>query len=198
MSGQPPYPPAEGGYPPAEGGYIPPPQTGQAPPQTGLYPPPQAGQAPPQAGYPPSQAEYPPPQTGQAPPQAGYPPPQTGQVPLQAGYPPPQTAPAPQQAQNTTVVVQQPQAAVVTKGVHFGPSPMSYNCHICHTQQVTRVDYKSGALTCLIVLVIFLLGFLCCLFWPFCCVPLCISGTKDVYHTCPNCNNQVGVHKRIG
>ena len=29
----------------------------------------------------------------------------------------------------------------------FGPDPMPYNCSICHTQQVTRVNYKSGALT---------------------------------------------------
>ncbi|XP_065889425.1 lipopolysaccharide-induced tumor necrosis factor-alpha factor homolog [Dysidea avara] len=164
-----------------------PPSQDAPPPYTGGYPPAQAEYPPPQAGYPPPQAAgYPPPQA------AGYPPPQA------AGYPPPQAPPPAQQAQNTTVVVQQPQAAVITKGVHFGPSPMSYNCHICHTQQVTRVDYQSGLLTCLIVLVIFLLGFVCCLFWPFCCVPLCISGTKDVYHTCPNCNNQVGVHKRLG
>ncbi|XP_065887864.1 lipopolysaccharide-induced tumor necrosis factor-alpha factor homolog [Dysidea avara] len=189
MSGQPPYPPAEGAYPSAEGSYP--------PAEEGYIPPPQTGQVPPQAGYPPPQTGYPPPQTGYPPPQTGYPPPQTGQAPPQGGYPPPQTAPAPQQTQNTTVVVQQPQATTVTN-VHFGANPMSYNCHICHTQQVTRVNYKSGLLTWLIVLVLFGLGFICCLFWPFCCVPLCISGTKDAYHTCPNCNNQVGVYKRIG
>ena len=70
--------------------------------------------------------------------------------------------------------------------------PMTYNCHVCHTQQVTRVTYKPGTLTWIIVLVLCLLGL-----WPCCLIPLCIDGVKDVYHTCPNCNSEVGVCRRM-
>lgn len=69
---------------------------------------------------------------------------------------------------------------------------MSYNCHVCHTQQVTRVHYNSGAFTWLLVLILCVLGL-----WACALIPLCIDGTKDVYHICPNCNSQVGVYKRL-
>ncbi|XP_065890892.1 cell death-inducing p53-target protein 1 homolog [Dysidea avara] len=183
MSAPPPYPTEN--YPPPQGHL--PPKEGYPPPQGG-YPPPQGGYPPAQEGYPPPQGGYPPAQEGYPPPQGGYPPPQGSYPPPQAGYPPSQGA---QQQATTTVVVQaQPATAVVTN-VKFGASPTVYNCHICNTQQTTRISHKTGTLTWLLVLLLCVLGL-----WPCCLIPFCIEGTKDVIHTCPNCNNQVGVCKR--
>ena len=78
----------------------------------------------------------------------------------------------------------------------FPDYPISYNCHICHTQQVTRTSHEIGLLTWLIVgtLCLFLLPFG---LFPFALIPLCIPGTMDVVHTCPNCNNRVGTYRRL-
>ncbi|XP_065889426.1 LITAF domain-containing protein-like [Dysidea avara] len=96
-----------------------------------------------------------------------------------------QTAPAP--------VAQQTQpTAGKNPNFRFNRTPMSYDCHICHTKQTTQVSYKVGALAWLLVLL------LCLLFiWPCCLLPLVIKDVHDVVHTCPNCNNQVGVYKRV-
>jgi len=69
---------------------------------------------------------------------------------------------------------------------------MSYNCHVCHTQQVTRVTHKTGTLTIIVVLILCLLGL-----WPCALIPLCVPALQDTVHTCPNCNTQVGVHKKV-
>ena len=69
---------------------------------------------------------------------------------------------------------------------------MNYNCHVCHTQQVTHVTYKPGTLTWILVVVLCLLGL-----WPCALIPLCVDGAQDAYHTCPNCNTQVGVYRRM-
>ena len=80
--------------------------------------------------------------------------------------------------------------------VKFSEFPTSYNCHVCHTQQVTRTSHEIGLLTWIIVgvLCLFLLPFGLC---PFALIPLCIPATMDVVHTCPNCNSQVGVYRRL-
>ena len=59
-------------------------------------------------------------------------------------------------------------------------------------QYQTQLDYRSGTMTWIIAVVIFLLGFWCCF-----CIPFCIDSTKDVYHINPNDGTVVGVYKRM-
>ena len=67
--------------------------------------------------------------------------------------------------------------------------PVLYNCHICGTQQVTVISYKYGpALWFLCLLICILMHF-------FALFLFCVQDLKDVHHTCPNCQNEVGVKK---
>ena len=74
--------------------------------------------------------------------------------------------------------------------------PMPYSCSVCNTQSVTRVEYKVGTMTVLLVVL------LCLLLWPIglcplALIPCCVNGTKDAHHSCPNCNNYIGAKKRM-
>ncbi|KAJ1452940.1 LITAF-like zinc ribbon domain-containing protein [Pelagophyceae sp. CCMP2097] len=73
----------------------------------------------------------------------------------------------------------------------YGASPERFTCPHCHQAGTTRTSHQVGALTCLVGLGI------CCIFCP--CTPIvcCFDGIKDVIHTCPQCNTEVGSHKRI-
>ncbi|XP_065890299.1 cell death-inducing p53-target protein 1 homolog isoform X2 [Dysidea avara] len=118
------------------------------------------------------------------------------------GYPPAQQPPhppaqgcapvSPQTTTASTVVVTQQQPVTAVVPTTFGEAPMTCNCHICNTQQVTRVTYTPGTLTWLVVLILCLFGL-----WPCALIPLYIDGLQDAVHTCPNCNSQVGVHRRM-
>ncbi|XP_065890207.1 lipopolysaccharide-induced tumor necrosis factor-alpha factor homolog [Dysidea avara] len=108
-----------------------------------------------------------------------------------AYQPPAQQAP-PQSTNNTTVVVAQQPTTSTVVNTTFGDSPMSYNCHVCKTQQVTRVTHKVGTMTILIVIILCVLGL-----WPCALIPLCVPALQDSVHTCPNCNTEVGVHKKM-
>ena len=63
-------------------------------------------------------------------------------------------------------------------------------------QVTTVVEYRAGALTFIIcvVLCLILTEFgLCCLAF----IPFCIDATKDVYHITPTDGKVVGVYKRL-
>ncbi|EDO42963.1 predicted protein, partial [Nematostella vectensis] len=105
------------------------------------------------------------------------------------GYWPPGYGINPPQ-QHTTVIQQQP-TVVVTGGVSFGESPTSMVCPYCQATIVTATSYVPGTCAWLICLVIF------CFFWPCCFLPFVLDGCKDVVHSCPNCQRQVGVFTRL-
>ncbi|EDO37753.1 predicted protein [Nematostella vectensis] len=66
-------------------------------------------------------------------------------------------------------------------------------CSFCQTHIVTATTYRYGALTWLLSGGICLLGG-----WLGCClIPFCLDGCKDVIHTCPNCQAQLGVYRRL-
>ena len=180
------YPPGQGappGYPGVPGSGYPP---GQGAPGSG-YPP---GQGVPGSGYPPGQGA-PPGYTVFDDPSSGYPPgqmaPSSGGYPG-SGYPPSQSPGQPTQTpvQNVTQVVQYVPAASSS----FGIRPVSMVCPHCQKNITTRTDSEASALAWIIG------GVLCLLaLWPCACIPCCIDSLQQVTHSCPNCNNTLGIYK---
>ncbi|XP_046576322.1 lipopolysaccharide-induced tumor necrosis factor-alpha factor homolog [Haliotis rubra] len=76
--------------------------------------------------------------------------------------------------------------------MRMGEAPVSMRCYYCHTDVMTSTRYKFGMCTCLCMLLIFMLGGILGCFL----IPLWINKTKDVIHTCPNCKNQIGCHRK--
>ncbi|XP_065891286.1 LITAF domain-containing protein-like [Dysidea avara] len=117
------------------------------------------------------------PETTTAPPY----PPSSGQAPP---YPP-----SSEQPPQVTVVTQ---PATVVVPTSYGEYPVNIMCPNCRNQVSTKVEYESGTLMWILVLVLCLLGL-----WPCCLIPFCVDGCKDVSHTCPVCNSRLGVYKRM-
>ncbi|CUT98645.1 lipopolysaccharide induced TNF alpha factor [Echinococcus multilocularis] len=97
------------------------------------------------------------------------------------GYPPPPAQPYPSQA-----------TVVYTSGA-LGPGPSRFFCPTCQREVLTNVTYESGALTWLLVVLIFFLGgFMGC-----CLIPLCCDCDKDAVHSCPHCKRPLGNFRRL-
>ncbi|XP_025086072.1 cell death-inducing p53-target protein 1 homolog [Pomacea canaliculata] len=124
-------------------------------------------------------------------------PPQVGQGPAygaQPGYPPHSFVPmgAQQQSMNNTVVVTG-QPTYVPLIVRYGEGPIMVTCPHCHATVTTSTHYTVGTFAWLICVIILLLGF-----WLGCClIPFCVDSCKDVIHTCPNCQQQLGKFNRM-
>ncbi|KAL6481872.1 hypothetical protein MHYP_G00099520 [Metynnis hypsauchen] len=112
--------------------------------------------------------------------------------------------PAPQPA--LTVIQQAPQptifqsaaqpAVTVVSPVVIQPRlreiPGQLKCMYCQHDIVTVTRFINGAL----VWTIF--GGLCITgIWPFCLIPFCVNGCKDVEHSCPYCHNIISVYRRM-
>lgn len=143
-------------------------------------PPPYAGQQP----------GYPPPVQGQPQPPA-YP--QQGYAAQQPGYPVQGYAaqPAGYSAAHTTTIVQQP--TIMVTSPMFRESPVGMACPYCHATIVTAISYEPGTLAWVACLGLVLVG--CGL--GCCFIPFCVDGCKDAIHTCPNCQRQLGVYRRM-
>ncbi|KAK7443009.1 hypothetical protein BaRGS_00040483 [Batillaria attramentaria] len=109
------------------------------------------------------------------------------------GPPPPYGGPG------TTTVVMAPPAAVpghvpqYACNIKFRESPALVVCQHCHATVTTSTHYTVGLMTWAACGGIVFFGF-----WMGCClIPFCINGCKDVIHTCPNCNREVGRHNRL-
>ncbi|KAJ8344672.1 hypothetical protein SKAU_G00288650 [Synaphobranchus kaupii] len=85
------------------------------------------------------------------------------------------------------------QTIYVQQGVVFGDSPVQTHCPVCTQFVLTRTEHKSGTMTWLSCLALSFFGCIygCCL------IPFCADGLKDVKHYCPNCNNFLGIYKRL-
>lgn len=131
-----------------------------------------------QPAYPPPEGQYPPPTQGYPAPPPGQ---QPGYAPPPAGYPPPQ---------GQTTVVAQPVAVVAVPCIR--ESPVRVSCPSCRADVMTATTFETGTMTWLLVGILCIIG---C--WPCCLIPFCVDGCKDVIHTCPNCQTQVGVYRRM-
>ena len=158
-------------------------------------PPPYQGPPPGHHAYP-TQPGYPPPGQGYPPPGQGYPPvqPGYGYPPGPTGYsaPPAYGAPPAMHTATTTAVIQQP-PTVVVGGALYGESPVSMVCPYCNATIVTAVSYTPGTLAWLACggLILVGCGAGCCL------IPFCVDGLQDAVHSCPNCQRQLGVYRRM-
>ncbi|KAL6481874.1 hypothetical protein MHYP_G00099540 [Metynnis hypsauchen] len=111
--------------------------------------------------------------------------------------------PAPQPA--VTVIQQAPPPTIIQGAAHPAVAvvspvviqprlreiPAQLKCMYCQRDIVTVTRFINGAL----VWTIF--TFLCAfLIWPFCLIPFCVNGCKDVEHSCPYCHNIISVYRR--
>ncbi|XP_060063452.1 LITAF domain-containing protein-like [Ylistrum balloti] len=115
------------------------------------------------------------------------------QPPPPPGYTQPQQPmgyPTQQSAQHTVIVTNPGYAQPINI---FRESPVSMACPFCNAQIVTSTSYVTGTLAWLLCGILILLGL-----WIGCClIPFCLNGCKDVIHSCPNCNQQVGKFNRM-
>ena len=100
--------------------------------------------------------------------------------------------PAPQAAQQSQTTI------VLNNNVPFAfnDTPLPVRCPNCHSDVITTTNYKIGRRAWAYVGMLFLVGFLFHPAWCFCCLPCCMSSTKDVVHSCPKCDHTCGVYKR--
>ncbi|PAA77312.1 hypothetical protein BOX15_Mlig011028g2 [Macrostomum lignano] len=108
--------------------------------------------------------------------QAGY---------QQAGY---QQA-AYQPVQPVAVPVAVPAMGMGT--ANLGEAATRMTCQFCGADIMTNTQYVIGVTVWIIAAVLFITCLWLCIFIPF-----VTNACKDVKHSCPNCNNQIGVYKR--
>ncbi|XP_046330072.2 lipopolysaccharide-induced tumor necrosis factor-alpha factor homolog [Haliotis rufescens] len=76
--------------------------------------------------------------------------------------------------------------------LRMGEDPVGMQCIFCHGNIQTSTRYKFGHCTCVSMVMIWMLGGCLGCFL----IPLCIDKTKDVIHTCPNCQKEIGRHRK--
>lgn len=85
--------------------------------------------------------------------------------------------------------------ASVNSNNPLGRVPCSnWQCNQCNQIVTTHIDYENGT-------TVFVAAGVTCFFgcWLGCClIPFCIQDLKDAKHFCPNCNNYLGKHAKMG
>ena len=76
-----------------------------------------------------------------------------------------------------------------------GTDPIWATCPNCDEEILTTIEKSVSRYQCLIAsgLIASIFGFICC-FWM---IPYCMDDWKDVLHTCPNCNYEIGKYEKI-
>merc|ERR1719460_2021046 len=95
-------------------------------------------------------------------------------------------------AQPVTTTTTQVNTTTVQTRVVFGESPVTMTDPNTGEQYTTITRYKAGALTWIIVAVLFFFGFWLCM-----CIPCCIPACQDVDHFHPRTNALVGTYRRL-
>ncbi|KAG0216133.1 hypothetical protein BGX33_000470 [Mortierella sp. NVP41] len=67
-------------------------------------------------------------------------------------------------------------------------------CHHCNYLVLTETTPENGSCTYLGILGLLLAGITSC---GCCLLPLCITSTKDIMHTCPSCHEDIGLYSRL-
>lgn len=92
---------------------------------------------------------------------------------------------------NAQILQQQPVLVVYSAPAFFGPDPILVNCSYCDQTVLTKTNSSPGVLT-------WMMSWLCCCVNPLLVlVPCCIRECKDIVHSCPNCQRQLGIYERI-
>nr|CAH7737018.1 unnamed protein product [Callosobruchus chinensis] len=72
--------------------------------------------------------------------------------------------------------------------MYLGPEPAVVTCPFCNRRVVTRTENEPDMKTHLMAVLLFFVGFICCL----CFLPYCMSSCKPVRHYCPQCGAYLG------
>ncbi|KAF9928261.1 hypothetical protein FBU30_002528 [Linnemannia zychae] len=67
-------------------------------------------------------------------------------------------------------------------------------CPHCHYLVLTETTPENGSCTYLGILGLLLAGITSC---GCCLLPLCITSTKDIMHSCPNCHEDIALYSRL-
>ncbi|KAL4624490.1 hypothetical protein GN956_G17446 [Arapaima gigas] len=80
----------------------------------------------------------------------------------------------------------------VSYETEVGRSPAVIHCPFCQQQVMTNVTYKIGAFAWLMCFVFILCGLVvgCCL------IPFFVKYFKDVYHSCPRCQQILHIERK--
>lgn len=66
--------------------------------------------------------------------------------------------------------------------------PCRVTCQFCKTEVTTKIHHDTGLMTWAIAGGMCIIG---CI--PCCLIPFCMDNTKDVHHTCPQCDQKIGI-----
>ncbi|KAJ3177413.1 hypothetical protein HDU87_004432 [Geranomyces variabilis] len=93
------------------------------------------------------------------------------------------------QAPNVVYTTQQPGLLIMSQ-LQNGPSPVV--CPFCQNLVTTRVTPTTGTIT-------WVTAGACCIFGLCCCawIPFVADGLQDTEHSCPQCNQRLGVKTRM-
>ena len=116
------------------------------------------------------------------------------QIPVQSTYQPIpqqnfQPMPGPQNYNPTpqVVIVQQNQEdKSIPVNISNSRASSYFRCLKCGFKGMTKIEYKMGSFSWMMVI------FFAIFFFPFACMPCCITGMQDVIHHCPQCEAEVG------
>jgi lipopolysaccharide-induced tumor necrosis factor-alpha factor len=115
------------------------------------------------------------------------------QAPMTTAHPPPvtklETQAGAQIYPEPQIIVSQPY--IISMPSILGEYSVACECPNCHRNVQTQVEYKNGALTWMLCILLFIFTFICFF------IPFLIKGTKDTIHICPNCRSIIGTYQRI-
>jgi hypothetical protein len=78
-------------------------------------------------------------------------------------------------------------AVMSSQGIYYDRTAIRVICALCGSDIITSIEKKNGSATYICACILCLGG---CI--PCCLIPFCTDFSKDVYHTCPACNENVG------
>ncbi|KAJ8413565.1 hypothetical protein AAFF_G00080720 [Aldrovandia affinis] len=99
----------------------------------------------------------------------------------------------PVQVHSQPVFIQPAAQGVVIVSNNLGDTSCMTTCNNCHRRVTTRVIYKSGTFSWVMCFVFIFFGCFC----GCCLLPFFMETFQDAHHSCPECHNNLYVHKRM-
>uniref|UniRef100_A0A3Q0S7T2 LITAF domain-containing protein n=1 Tax=Amphilophus citrinellus TaxID=61819 RepID=A0A3Q0S7T2_AMPCI len=106
-------------------------------------------------------------------------------------FPPPPAYDASLSQTQPTAVVCQPQPVPIAVQ-YLRDAPGLVRCPHCSHLVTSKVTYVPGTAAWCWCVILALTGLIC----GFCLIPLMVRGMQDAHHSCPQCGNNLHIHKR--